>query len=80
MDMYGSSNALAQSNNYISSYNESIGRTKDLNEAEYDSGREIDFLSNGFKLRTVNYVNLSGGIYVYMAFAKNPFKYATGIL
>ena len=51
-----------------------------LNNAEYDSGRDVDFLANGFKLRTVNYVNVSGGSYIYMAFAKIPFKYATGIL
>jgi hypothetical protein len=36
-----------------------------------------DLLSNGFKLRH-NYAdtNASGGTYIYMAFAENPFKYA----
>jgi hypothetical protein len=48
----------------------------DLAAVEYDSGRDIDFLSNGFKLRTVNYVNLSSGEYIYIAFAEAPFKYA----
>ena len=37
---------------------------------------EIDFVSNGFKLRaTDSYGNASGGIYLYMAFAETPFKY-----
>lgn len=36
-----------------------------------------DILSNGFKIRNSNVVqNQSGGSYVYMAFAENPFKYA----
>jgi hypothetical protein len=35
----------------------------------------IDFLSNGFKIRsTDSYVNASGGTYIYMAFAEHPFK------
>jgi hypothetical protein len=34
-----------------------------------------DNLSNGFKLRTTSTaVNASGGTYIYMAFAENPFK------
>jgi hypothetical protein len=36
-----------------------------------------DILSNGFKMRTTdNSVNGSGGNYIYMAFAENPFKNA----
>lgn len=36
-----------------------------------------DFLSNGFKLRgTDTTTNQSGGTYIYVAFAENPFKYA----
>ena len=48
----------------------------DLTAVEYDSGRDIDFLSNGFKLRTVNHMNVSGQENIYMAFAEAPFKYA----
>ena len=49
-----------------------------LNYVEY-SGTEtqFDFLSNGFKMRgTWASTNASGATYIYMAFAKNPFKYA----
>jgi hypothetical protein len=36
-----------------------------------------DFNSNGFKIRnTFANTNASGGTYIYMAFASNPFKYA----
>ena len=44
-----------------------------------NSNRHVDFLSNGVKIRTSNSnanSNNSDGI-VYLAFAKNPFKYAT---
>jgi hypothetical protein len=42
--------------------------------ADYDVG---DFLSNGFKLR-ISGVGFNGAEqYIYMAFAENPFKYAT---
>ncbi len=37
----------------------------------------MDFLSNGFKIRsTDSYINASGGTYVYACFASNPFKYS----
>jgi hypothetical protein len=37
----------------------------------------IDFVSNGFKIRASGgSINLSGGTFIYMAFAENPFKYA----
>jgi len=49
-------------------------------QAETGSG-ELDFLSNGFKYRgsstNADYVtNVSGGTYIYMAFAEAPFKNA----
>ena len=39
---------------------------------------EIDFLSNGFKVRNATYgeTNASGGTYIYLAFAEQPFKFA----
>jgi len=47
--------------------------------AEY-TGTATDFLSNGFKLKTTNAsANASGGTYIYMAFAENPFVTSTGV-
>ena len=49
------------------------------------SGAESDFtgldsLSNGFKFRTTEGTfNASGGSFIYMAFAKNPFVTSTGV-
>ena len=41
---------------------------------------EIDFLSNGFKLRDNNtYVNASGSTYIFMAFAESSFVTSGGI-
>jgi hypothetical protein len=53
--------------------------------APNDSGAEttaddLDFLSNGFKQRgTSGANNASGGSYIYMAFAENPFVTSTSI-
>ena len=45
----------------------------DLNNSESTDTGRIDFLSNGFKIRTTNsQVGASGGTYIYMAFAKAP--------
>ena len=48
------------------------------NQAEYDaSSYPVDFLSNGFKVRSnASYTNTSGGTYIYLAFAESPFKNA----
>ena len=51
----------------------------DSNDAESTNlGNMFDLTSNGFKLRS-NYVysNNGGDLYLYMAFAEAPFKYAT---
>ena len=50
-----------------------------LNVAEDSNvtNRSVDFLSNGFKLKSSGtYINLSGGTFIYLAFAEAPFKYA----
>ena len=40
-----------------------------------ESGNNVDFLSNGFKLRiSGNGFNNSGASYIYLAFAESPFK------
>ncbi len=48
------------------------------NDAGYNySGRDIDILSNGFKIRTVDsQINEAGKWYLYAAFAEHPFKTA----
>ena len=44
-------------------------------EATFGSSFNIDFLSNGFKIRNASTaMNLSGSTYIFMAFAQNPFK------
>jgi len=50
-----------------------------LSDAEV-SGNRFDFVSNGVKLKN-NFTNMnaSGGTYIYMAFAENPFVTSTGI-
>jgi hypothetical protein len=52
-----------------------------LNNAETTSSDESkDFLSNGWKIRgTGTAQNTSGGTYIYMAFASNPFVTSGGI-
>ena len=50
------------------------------NDAEYTSEANLDFLSNGFKLRMTSIrVNGSENNYIYMAFAENPFVTSTGV-
>ena len=47
------------------------------NNAEVSSDNPYDMLSNGFKLRSTNSdTNVSGGTYLVLAFAENPFKNA----
>ena len=48
-------------------------------DAEAGSGNhfEVDYLSNGFKLREDGDIqNINNSQYIYLAFAKSPFKYA----
>tara|TARA_R100001443_G_scaffold51332_1_gene63349 strand:- start:4398 stop:6818 length:2421 start_codon:yes stop_codon:yes gene_type:complete len=49
----------------------------DSTNSEYSgSGREIDILSNGFKMRTSNGTINASATFAYMAFAEFPLKYA----
>jgi hypothetical protein len=58
--------------------NSSFNPDANYAEAGGGGGRAIDILSNGFKLRTSNATgNASGGNYLYLAIAHNPFQYAT---
>jgi hypothetical protein len=46
-----------------------------LANAEENNSNQIDYLSNGFKIRTSSSShNASNGTYIYMAFAEHPFK------
>ena len=50
-----------------------------LSASEYnDASNNVDFLSNGFKLRssTADNNNASGATYIYAAFAENPTKFS----
>ena len=50
----------------------------DIPDAERTDLDEIDILSNGFKCKyNGGRTNQSGKNYIYLAFAENPFKYAT---
>jgi len=53
----------------------------DSNQAEADDGSfASDFLANGWKARADNSnFNASGGSYIYMAFAENPFVTSTSV-
>ena len=53
----------------------------DSSSAEDSGSERLDFLSNGFKIRTTSgaYGGASGGSYIYMAFAENPLVTSTGI-
>ena len=50
------------------------------NRTNSESGAAIDFLSNGFRITsTAGGYGASGGTYIYMAFAENPFVTSAGI-
>lgn len=53
----------------------------DTSAAENATIMDVDFLSNGFKLRGVlaNECNVNGYAYIYAAFAENPQKYSLGV-
>ena len=49
-------------------------------ETNYLNASSVDYLSNGFKLRTsYSETNTNARTYIYMAFAENPFVTSTGI-
>ena len=53
-----------------------------VSDSEYTQPPYMDFLSNGFKIRTndvgqtTGNENQSGGTYIFAAFAESPFKYS----
>ena len=80
---YDSTNNWYMYNNKVNPYNETDRPLKaDTSESESTifGGNELDFLSNGFKLRdTLGATNASGASYIYMCFAENPFVTSTSI-
>jgi hypothetical protein len=60
-----------------STYNATTARLWPNVSSAEATGADIDFLSNGFKVRTTDgTINNSGSTVIYAAFAENPFKYA----
>jgi len=56
------------------------GRLKANDAIQEVAGDDIDFLSNGFKIRTDStYANGSGNTIIYMAFAEHPFVSSKGV-
>tara|TARA_R100000329_G_scaffold134892_1_gene115053 strand:+ start:2091 stop:3197 length:1107 start_codon:yes stop_codon:yes gene_type:complete len=55
--------------------------TPNLAEAEgyHATDMSVDFLSNGFKFRTSNQINVNNGKYIFLSFAENPFVTSTKI-
>ena len=63
-----------------SSGNPMTGRLKANDNVAEVNGNDIDFLSNGFKIRTDStYANGSGNTIIYMAFAEHPFVSSKGV-
>jgi hypothetical protein len=65
----------------ISPFNKITDRLRaNLPDAENTGLDRLNFISNGFKIINTNTSgNISGGTYIYMAFAENPFVTSTGI-
>lgn len=62
-----------------STYNETtVGIVPNSSSAETTGVGNYDILANGFKCRNViaNEANVSGGTYIFAAFAEHPFKNA----
>ena len=58
----------------------SANQVMESNSNYMDDYGDIDFLSNGFKVRdTLTPVNLNNATYVYFAWAENPFVTSTGV-
>jgi hypothetical protein len=47
-----------------------------VSDQESSDPPRIDFVSNGYKIRTVGDPNTSSGTFIFAAFAESPFKYA----
>jgi hypothetical protein len=71
-----SANWIMVDNRRIGYNDNNYDLSPDQTIAEEDNNR-LDIVSNGFKFRSsYGTGNASGGTYIYLAFAENPFKYA----
>ena len=53
---------------------QAVALNPDTSGAEFSTSNTLDFLSNGFKLKSTEATtNASGGTFIFMAFAENPF-------
>ena len=61
-------------------YNPQNGRLKANTTAQESTDIFADFVSNGFKIRNTGAdKNVSGAVYIYMAFAEHPFVSSKGV-
>jgi len=59
---------------------QAVAINADASGAEFTTSNTLDFISNGFKLRSSEATtNASGGTYIYMAFAESPFVNSNGV-
>ena len=57
-----------------------VALNTDTSGTEFSTSNILDFLSNGFKLRSSEATtNASGGDYIYIAFAESPFVNSNGV-
>lgn len=71
---WGISDSKRSPNNEIAN---TLAADQTYSESQLTSDMNVDFLSNGFKIRdTDGYYNATNASYIYLAFAEQPFKFA----
>jgi len=72
-------NILDRTRYTFNSSSEAVLEPNTSDAENYSAFGEVDFLSNGFKIRNNNGVSSGGYDHIYMAFAESPFVTSTGI-
>ena len=72
-------NILDRTRYTFNSSSEAVLEPNTSDAENYSAFGEIDFLSNGFKIRNNNGISSGGYDHIYMAFAENPFVTSGGI-
>jgi|9_EtaG_2_1085328.scaffolds.fasta_scaffold05373_3 hypothetical protein len=71
---WGISDDVRSTHNQVAN---TLAANEAYSESTLTSDLKLDFLSNGFKIRdTDGYYNASGGTYIFLAFAEQPFKFS----